>query len=653
MADTRKDKRAPVSLKVRFKSATVDEFIEHYSKDVSRGGIFIKSSQPMPVGTLLKFQFQLKDESALIRGVGRVVWTRAEEDAGDDQPAGMGIKFIKMDNESRVTVERIVDSHEPEQGTYERGRHTATTSEPTSSAPPPATSGAAPAGTFFPNLPPAELPPPEDRTNVRQAAQFLASALTEAGTDKAATQEAQQKAEEARKRTQEIESERRKEAEQKKRKEPSPAEPLPSMIIDPSLEPSAASEADRATEIDIKPTRESLSVESARAKLQQHEPEKEPDTEPPPPMHQTTTTSIPHASEPERAPTRWLPIAVIAALVAIAAVVALRGGPEELPVEQLADKAVEDSPATIRPAPAEPSQPEPSAPAAAVEGAAPEAPSAEPPPSEPAVPPGELVQVEVVTTPRGAQVSVDDRAHGAAPVTLELALDRPVVVTASAPGYAPARAELTPQKKPAPLKLKLKALPYIVHVESTPPGASVNVGGHKGTTPVDLELDDVPTTELSVNAKLAGHDTARTRLAPAAFAESDGAMRASLDLTLEADAPGSAENKEATPAAPKERSAKRSTPRAQTATVPTPDGDSKPPTTPDPAAPTKADALKAEVPKSEAPKVEVPKAEAPKADAPAADAPKAEVPKAEPPKTETPKVEAPKEKLPDNPFGNE
>ena len=94
MADTRKDRRAPVSLKVRFKSATVDEFIEHYCKDVSRGGIFIKSSQPMSIGTLLKFQFQLKDESSLIRGVGRVVWTRSPEDAVADQPPGVAAPSV-------------------------------------------------------------------------------------------------------------------------------------------------------------------------------------------------------------------------------------------------------------------------------------------------------------------------------------------------------------------------------------------------------------------------------------------------------------------------------------------------------------------------------------------------------------------------------
>lgn len=57
MSDTRKDKRAPISLKVRFKSATVDEFIEQYSLDISRGGLFIKSKTPMSIGTLLKFEF--------------------------------------------------------------------------------------------------------------------------------------------------------------------------------------------------------------------------------------------------------------------------------------------------------------------------------------------------------------------------------------------------------------------------------------------------------------------------------------------------------------------------------------------------------------------------------------------------------------------
>src|SRR6186997_1370535 len=75
--DTRKDPRAKVlSMTVRYKSATVDEFIENHSHDVSRGGIFIKTASPFPPGTLLKFEIRIQEEQAVLAGVGRVVWKR-------------------------------------------------------------------------------------------------------------------------------------------------------------------------------------------------------------------------------------------------------------------------------------------------------------------------------------------------------------------------------------------------------------------------------------------------------------------------------------------------------------------------------------------------------------------------------------------------
>ena len=163
MADTRKDKRAPISLKVRFKSATLDEFMEHYSHDISRGGIFIKSKNPMSVGTLLKFEFQLKDESRVIHGVGRVVWQR---EATDDHPPGMGIKFIKMDPESRSLVDETVQRRGNAPGRFEEGAD-----------PKPKSSGG-----FFPSTTPEdELPLPEDRTQVRSLSRIAEDKLCQLG----------------------------------------------------------------------------------------------------------------------------------------------------------------------------------------------------------------------------------------------------------------------------------------------------------------------------------------------------------------------------------------------------------------------------------------------------------------------------------------
>ena len=111
----RKDPRARVlNMTVRYKSATVDEFIENHSHDISKGGIFIKTRAPFPAGTLLKFEVRIAEDQRLMQGVGRVVWRREPERAEEGFPAGMGIKFIKTGEgaaELIAQVRVISDDH--------------------------------------------------------------------------------------------------------------------------------------------------------------------------------------------------------------------------------------------------------------------------------------------------------------------------------------------------------------------------------------------------------------------------------------------------------------------------------------------------------------------------------------------------------------
>ena len=91
--NTRQGKRTPVTLKIKFKSETLEQFIERYAVDVSQGGIFIRTKEPLAVGTQMKFEFQLRDASPLIAGEGTVVWTR-ENDA---RVTALG-KFLRKSN---------------------------------------------------------------------------------------------------------------------------------------------------------------------------------------------------------------------------------------------------------------------------------------------------------------------------------------------------------------------------------------------------------------------------------------------------------------------------------------------------------------------------------------------------------------------------
>jgi uncharacterized protein (TIGR02266 family) len=166
MSDDRKDQRVKVpTLKAKYKSATVDEFIDQYAGDISRGGIFIKTPKPSNIGQLLKIEIQLKDGAPVISAVGRVVWRREQPEGG--QAAGMGIKFIKLEPESVPVIERIVERKAPGEGPH--------FDDPNETA---ALAAGETNSEFFGRTnPQAEMPAEQDRTMMRQMSAFLGEAL--------------------------------------------------------------------------------------------------------------------------------------------------------------------------------------------------------------------------------------------------------------------------------------------------------------------------------------------------------------------------------------------------------------------------------------------------------------------------------------------
>jgi Tfp pilus assembly protein PilZ len=105
---SRKDTRAVVSLVARYRSPATFEYVQEACCDVSVGGMFIKSESPASAGTLLKLECEADeaDETNKIRGVGRVVWLRRE--STEHGPAGMGVKFVKLEPGSKELITDLV-----------------------------------------------------------------------------------------------------------------------------------------------------------------------------------------------------------------------------------------------------------------------------------------------------------------------------------------------------------------------------------------------------------------------------------------------------------------------------------------------------------------------------------------------------------------
>ena len=107
--EERSGARAKVlGLRVRYKSATIDAFLDDAFDDLGAGGMFIRTSNPFPVTTLLKFEVEITGEAVALSGVGRVAWVRTRAQATEDAPAGMGVKFIKVDERSKQIIEAVV-----------------------------------------------------------------------------------------------------------------------------------------------------------------------------------------------------------------------------------------------------------------------------------------------------------------------------------------------------------------------------------------------------------------------------------------------------------------------------------------------------------------------------------------------------------------
>ncbi len=107
-ANRRKHRRTPLSLLVQYRFNSFEDFLAEYSLDISPGGMFIRTDEPQEMGSMIYLQFQLKDGSKLIEGLGRVCWVTPP--GTKDRTAGMGIEFVNFDEESMALIEEICTS---------------------------------------------------------------------------------------------------------------------------------------------------------------------------------------------------------------------------------------------------------------------------------------------------------------------------------------------------------------------------------------------------------------------------------------------------------------------------------------------------------------------------------------------------------------
>jgi type IV pilus assembly protein PilZ len=107
--DRRRATRAPIQLEVQYRQ--LNGFFADYTRNLSRGGTFIRTERPLPVGTVFEFLLIVPHLAEPLTVHGAVTWTVAADQATDEQEPGMGIRFLDEGGRRELldrTVERLM-----------------------------------------------------------------------------------------------------------------------------------------------------------------------------------------------------------------------------------------------------------------------------------------------------------------------------------------------------------------------------------------------------------------------------------------------------------------------------------------------------------------------------------------------------------------
>jgi uncharacterized protein (TIGR02266 family) len=509
--NTRQGKRTPVTLKIKFKSETLEQFIERYAVDVSQGGIFIRTKEPLAVGTQMKFEFQLRDASPLIAGEGTVVWTRENDPSRPAIAPGMGVRFDRLADGSQGILERILTEkakQAPQRPATETAKPPLFTDTPTRVAPAPiqdALLGKESGQRRRGNEPgdpgndsqhtPLPRPMPfhsdadefpdeafEEATKVRALDELIAQtaeggiAADELAARRLVGRDAEAGSENSKLAAQIVEPDELSEAAEPARPQPKLLDTSPS----PRIEPAAINDSVTKTRPGVEPARGRISTP----------PVGQPALEAPPLLpnaraiaaEQTDVSRRPALQSRSKAPIFVLLLLLVAAGGAAVWFLVIR--PRQLAEPDIATTTDPGS-AALTPGPAVP-----------VGSAGPATPGSNTPPLE-------LADTVIAASAEGATVEiVGTELSGPAPLTAKLEKGKAYKAKVSAKGFVTAELELKGGDDQQTAKLVAK--PRVISVASDPSGALIFVdsGATGHATPFDVELTAAQAAKKTVRVQI-------------------------------------------------------------------------------------------------------------------------------------------------------
>ncbi|MGH7407917.1 MAG: PilZ domain-containing protein, partial [Candidatus Methylomirabilales bacterium] len=81
--------------------------------NLSGGGLFLCTPEPLPVGERLRVRFTLPAGEIPFEATAQVAWL-SEARLGNPYPPGMGVQFLELPLEARDAIAALITAHLPQ-----------------------------------------------------------------------------------------------------------------------------------------------------------------------------------------------------------------------------------------------------------------------------------------------------------------------------------------------------------------------------------------------------------------------------------------------------------------------------------------------------------------------------------------------------------
>ncbi len=103
-----------VTYKAEVSYGSEDNFYLGFTGNISEGGLFISTNNPMEVGSKIKVKLTLPGIDQPVELDAEVRWVRDIDVSDEGLPPGMGVRFLNIPEDIKKAIQDFIKEREPE-----------------------------------------------------------------------------------------------------------------------------------------------------------------------------------------------------------------------------------------------------------------------------------------------------------------------------------------------------------------------------------------------------------------------------------------------------------------------------------------------------------------------------------------------------------